>query len=148
MHLLMTSRSEPLSTIKKSPGLTIELWSLPPAPDHSLMDGSGKVDQVEKQLYIAGSLGRTACCPALGCVADAGLGGSPQGRGFTACSDFSVGGLPIRKQNAQGHRIDSNRALAFGTEPKLVWGKEGVVPVTLFPLKVVCCKKKGLKSDG
>lgn len=85
MHLLMTSRSEPLSTIKRSPGLTIELWSLPPAPDHSLMDGSGKVDQVEKQLYIAGSLGRTACCPALSCVADAGLDGSPQGRGFTDC---------------------------------------------------------------
>lgn len=31
---------------------------------------------------MARSLGRTACCPALGCVADAGLDRSPQGKGL------------------------------------------------------------------
>lgn len=66
------------------------------------------VDQGEKQLYVAGSLGRTACCPALGCVADAGLKGNPQGRGPHCLSrGFSgrgggSGGQRVLKAAGQG----------------------------------------------
>lgn len=73
----------------------------------------------EKQLYIVGSLGRAACCPALGCMADAGLNENPQGRGFIDClSRFSGRGWG----RVPGCRTGSNRAWALDTEPKLVWG--------------------------
>ena len=125
-------------------------WSLgfacppPPAPLRwPLTDGFGRVDQGEKQLYMAGFLGRTACCPALGCVADAGLNVYPQGRelhwlldqGFQWARVWEWG-----RERAQDCRTGTNRALALGSRG---WGS------LHFPLwGRHVARRKVLRSDG
>lgn len=49
------------------------------------------------------SLGRTACCPALGCMADAGLDGSPQGKGL----HLLLVGVCQWEEAGMGHRKHS-----------------------------------------
>lgn len=124
-------------------------WSLgfacppPPAPLRwPLTDGSGRADQGEKQLYMAGFLGRTACCPALGCVADAGLIGYPQGRELHWLLDQRFQWARVwewGRERAQG-KTGTNRALALGSRG---WDHY------IFPLwRWHVARRKVLRSDA
>lgn len=84
---------------------------------------------------MAESLGRTACCLAPGCVTDAGLCGSPRGRGFTDCFSRYLRGVG---KWPQGSSRLSPRRQSLGSELIFVCRVRGVEVITslvfVFPM--------------
>lgn len=144
MHLSMTSRSGTM--VDHYEDTWPDHWALP-APDWPLTDGSGRADEGERQLYMAGSLGEDCMLP---CTWLCGRcwpwwESTENGASLTACPGVSVGGSGSGKRSTQGHKTGLHRTLALRNEPKLVW-RVGRLGWSLFPLKVACCKKKGFEE--